>query len=920
MKQVRWIVFAAIVTITFVLVVFAPALGLGDAYDFLLYRLLGITRSVAVTLILELAVLLFLLELLNTSAKLIVAFFITLIVLDILLWTGVVVAPFAKAHVGGRALLSVYDVLGLSSEHGFSWLLWLAFGLRRLIVCLAIFYGLYWALSTHVSPKELTPHSFEAPGSRRVTWPPVLIPLVKTKDHTISRDEFANSAAAAVIFFLIFLVFLWRNLSSLQSEFDTRFLHANLDYDINWSTPLFSLTGNVLNHFDMQLPLNSNLSPLFVVAHLAGPRLEIAVSQALFYIALALIFWAVGRLFRLRAIPLAIFSGLTSLIMTIPFGLDSLIPFLPPFLFISQAVLTRFWFDATVMILATIVLFFWIGRSPTMYRNIAVGLAFAVACYGVLLVYPVMAVFSVPVLFIYCLVFLTTAENYRELLWKLAVGGALAGAMLLTNIPVFFKNLYSYAFGAYFLPAMSNTDPFQYLENASIATAYTYDLRVQLVFLVSFVMACICIVRYAGPLKRVALGVVACEIVILILSLINYLFFQFPVSLYYAEQIHAPLIVAFFVLCLIACFRILLIRIGEVGRSALGRFKACDFAGLIVRLRLQLGALSTVVILVFCAVVPLELGTRGSIFPPTKPPSVEIIESEIGLKSGGSFRGRALALAKLSDEENLDIERSDTLNPLITAVFRIFEERYGKYLGNDHWIDLLPFNIPIVNEYAHWTTPVNFLFLRTFFGHREDRVEKALFVLREYNERIARAIGVRLVVTNADTIPGGSLVYETIVGGVPLRLFRVEHTNIGQYSPTNPIIIQTASGIIAAMTDSSFDPERDVLVEEQIQGPIVGGTLLSLTTESGAVLSIGAVSSGKSLLLLPFEYSHCLKLETLDGTSARLVAANLQQTGLLFEHSVSARITYRFGPLDQPQCRGDDLMRADRLKLRDALR
>jgi hypothetical protein len=50
-----------------------------------------------------------------------------------------------------------------------------------------------------------------------------------------------------------------------------------------------------------------------------------------------------------------------------------------------------------------------------------------------------------------------------------------------------------------------------------------------------------------------------------------------------------------------------------------------------------------------------------------------------------------------------------------------------------------------------------------------------------------------------------------------------------------------------------------------------------------------------------------------------LIPVNLQQIGLLFEGHADVEITYSFGPLQQPECRGDDLKRADTLRLREAL-
>ena len=61
-----------------------------------------------------------------------------------------------------------------------------------------------------------------------------------------------------------------------------------------------------------------------------------------------------------------------------------------------------------------------------------------------------------------------------------------------------------------------------------------------------------------------------------------------------------------------------------------------------------------------------------------------------------------------------------------------------------------------------------------------------------------------------------------------------------------------------------------------------------MTVDLGPTLIVRATSPGRSLLILPFDYSHCLRLEAAGG-GARLIPVNLQQTGLLFEERVEAK-------------------------------
>jgi hypothetical protein len=151
-----------------------------------------------------------------------------------------------------------------------------------------------------------------------------------------------------------------------------------------------------------------------------------------------------------------------------------------------------------------------------------------------------------------------------------------------------------------------------------------------------------------------------------------------------------------------------------------------------------------------------------------------------------------------------------------------------------------------------------------------------------------------------------------------LRIFRIEDINLGQFSPTRAHLVTTATEAIGELRASDFDPKRDAVIEDSIPSQLVPAISTSILVDPGPSLVVRASSSGRSLLVLPFEFSRCLHL-TGANTSARLMPVNLQQTGLLFEGSVEATITYRFGLFSDSSCRGEDLRRANGLKLRDAI-
>jgi hypothetical protein len=102
--------------------------------------------------------------------------------------------------------------------------------------------------------------------------------------------------------------------------------------------------------------------------------------------------------------------------------------------------------------------------------------------------------------------------------------------------------------------------------------------------------------------------------------------------------------------------------------------------------------------------------------------------------------------------------------------------------------------------------------------------------------------------------------------------------------------------------DSSFDPRRSVILSREINLHLVSARESQMSFERGHI-RVKAESSGRSMLVLPIHFSHCLSLDE-EGT-ARLFPANLVQTGLLFENELDVRIRFQFRPFDAT-CREKD--------------
>src|SRR5262249_32127282 len=75
-------------------------------------------------------------------------------------------------------------------------------------------------------------------------------------------------------------------------------------------------------------------------------------------------------------------------------------------------------------------------------------------------------------------------------------------------------------------------------------------------------------------------------------------------------------------------------------------------------------------------------------------------------------------------------------------------------------------------------------------------------------------------------------------------------------------------------------------------------------------LHVSGQSDGTSLIVLPQQFSHCLRAR---DASVRLVRANLMMTGVIFSGEIDSDIIFDYGPFT-PRCRLADISDFKKLK------
>jgi hypothetical protein len=278
----------------------------------------------------------------------------------------------------------------------------------------------------------------------------------------------------------------------------------------------------------------------------------------------------------------------------------------------------------------------------------------------------------------------------------------------------------------------------------------------------------------------------------------------------------------------------------------------------------------------------------------------------IGLKSTNQFRGMTLLNSIFSYETSL-----------------VVASLWGRF-------------VPFLNMYSDFYMPGLYYFI-SHFSPPEATVAKSSSETMEprrawwtyrpldaHSKKILQGLGVRYVLQSLpedderrppdDAVlrhrrPPDDAVLRLELGPATVagrqftqKVYEYSDANVGNYSPTNVLVARDAPGILQHIWSASFDPRQSIVLSERIEEPLVEATTGKMFFERGAI-RVQAESRGRSLLLLPVQYSHCL---VLSDVRARLLPANLIQTALLFRGIIDLRIHLGYG-LFRPGCRNQDL-------------
>jgi hypothetical protein len=245
-----------------------------------------------------------------------------------------------------------------------------------------------------------------------------------------------------------------------------------------------------------------------------------------------------------------------------------------------------------------------------------------------------------------------------------------------------------------------------------------------------------------------------------------------------------------------------------------------------------------------------------------------------------SFSGRAMLL------QREDSERDDRSNVLLYPT--PFTKRFRD--------ELVELRVPVLNAYSHQLTARFVEATSRWFADGRPFVRQwASF--ESFDPKLARMLGVRYLVTESDMFVDGDL--KLLNRNVSTSVFEITEPNLGQYSPVRSVAESSITDVVGFMKSSEFDPQLVAVTSEPVQNLVLAESVALMANRG--LITVRVKTNGRSLLVLPFEFTECMQLVDAGGI-ATLDRVNFLLTGLTVEKSGTFLIRANINPFLWGRC------------------
>ena len=674
---------------------------------------------------------------------------------------------------------------------------------------------------------------------------------------------------------------------------DGAYMLTDIAQQYAWTRPAAGFFANPLQGLgDIWFPFNAWLSPGYLLPHLVlgGVSPGAPIFQASVYaVHAAFLFLGVAVALRSMALSwvVALIAAWTTVLISLPcFGTPLIYPILELQPNLAMALAEAFLIAAAIAAL---------GRPGSAspwpgWRDVVAFGALAILSGHFLLVSPAGIILVLPFLFFAAIGLVLGSESLREAMIKIVSMGLVAIALLAAGYARFLLGIFDFTAAKFFAADFENDRMSLYFVSVFFQ-GEVYGMVGPILFalgVAGLLFASFSATRRVCWMARSILVLVAIVLVFGLLT-VGVNFWRGP-STIYVEATLWPVYAAF--------GSHLIVSIAAPYAGPLAR------ATLSPRRLFALAAAPTAIVLASFVFVTPAVDQKAYPFPPSRPPIVETLGREIGLTLGAPIRGSVATFTLQTREAPAgwaDIHTADGVRAVRT--------------GNDfHLVGFWSNSIATLMTYSPLLSPPLFRAATKLLARPDDRQLRSVLVLRHIDAHVLAALGVRFVITDAPANAPLRLVQtEPIDETQTLRLYEVPDAIAGAATPSKVETVGSFDAALARLADPAFDPQEAAIVMAEDDAEVAN--LSALSPASGVSvriarggLSVEAASQGRSLLVLPFQFSHCLSfLPSRANTRLPLIVPiNALETGILFEGDLKGELRYFTGPFRGADCRLND--------------
>ena len=196
----------------------------------------------------------------------------------------------------------------------------------------------------------------------------------------------------------------------------------------------------------------------------------------------------------------------------------------------------------------------------------------------------------------------------------------------------------------------------------------------------------------------------------------------------------------------------------------------------------------------------------------------------------------------------------------------IFARHYGETFTD---ADLWRSNIPTFEEYGEWSSVQAHAFALRLLAPAGTKTFSNYLRAFTIDSDILRALGVRFVLTDADTLEGPATLRGSVTspGAPSVYLFEFGNVNLGTYSPTHFVKAATANEIVERIRENKNRLDRVAVVSDDVPSTTAQARNVMMTIERDGI-RVRAESDGPAHIVLPVQFSNCLVV--VNGAAVRL--------------------------------------------------